>query len=251
VRKPFIAGNWKMNLERRSALELARKVREHVGDRNDVDVALFPPAIYLAEVATSLAGSPVRAGSQNSCDRLQGAFTGETSPRMVADVGGKLALIGHSERRHVYGESDELVHAKVVAALESGLEVVLCIGETLAEREAGRTEEVCGRQLGAGLSGVAAGHLRRLTVAYEPVWAIGTGRTATPDQAQAVHAYVRGLFAGLASETAAQALRILYGGSVNAANVRELLARPDIDGALVGGASLEADTFLPIVDGGR
>lgn len=245
-----------MNLDRSNAIELANVVSSHVGDSSEVDVALFPPFVYLPEVAAALDGSPVRAGSQDCADRAAGAFTGETAASMVADVGGALTLVGHSERRHVYGEGDEMANAKVHMALSAGLEVVLCVGETLEEREAGDTEAVCARQLQAGLGGVSGEDLSRIVVAYEPVWAIGTGHTATPDQAQAVHAYLRGFFGGLkhagaAQENAAKSLRILYGGSVKPDNAGELLAMPDIDGALVGGAALQADTFIPIIDAGR
>lgn len=250
TRTPYVAGNWKMNLDRRGAVDLAAAVREHVGGRADVEVALFPPAVYLSDVAATVDGSPVRAGSQDCCDRASGAFTGEVSAAMVRDVGGATTLVGHSERRHVYGETDALVNAKVHMALAEGLAVVVCVGETLEERQAGRTEDVCRRQLAAALEGLGEADFGRLTVAYEPVWAIGTGHTATPDQAQAVHAYLRGLLGGLAQETAAERVRILYGGSVKPDNAREILAMPDVDGALVGGASLRTDTFLPIVDGG-
>ena len=247
--RPYIAGNWKMNLDRRSASDLAAAVREHVSGRQDVDVALFPPAVYLEEVARIVAGSPVRVGGQDCCEHDEGAYTGEVSAAMLKDVGADIVLIGHSERRHVFGESDELVGRKVTSALAHGLEVVLCIGETIAEREAGETEAVCGRQLSAGLSEVLPEALSAVSVAYEPVWAIGTGHTATPAQAQEMHAYTRGLIAGLANDELAATMRILYGGSVKPGNARDLLGQPDIDGALVGGASLTPDAFLPIIDG--
>lgn len=251
MRQPYIAGNWKMNLDRRSARELASGIREHLGARDDVQVGLFPPFVYLDEVVRAVSGSPVLVGGQNCCDEDEGAFTGEISTGMLADVGARVVLVGHSERRHVYGESDELVNRKVHAALARGLDVILCIGETIEQREAGETEATNARQLTAGIQGVAPTDLGRLTIAYEPVWAIGTGLTASPAQAGAVHAYVRGVFAGLTTDAAAERIRILYGGSVKPDNVRELMAVPDIDGALVGGASLELETFIPIVDFGN
>ena len=246
MRKSYVAGNWKMNLDRRAARDLVTALRDHGG--GSAQVAVFPPAVYLDEVVRAASGSRVAVGAQNCCDELSGAFTGEISAQMIQDVGATIALIGHSERRHVYGEGDDLISRKVKTALGAGLEVFLCVGETIEEREAGRTEEVVRTQLHAGLEGVAAGDLGRVVIAYEPVWAIGTGLTATPEQAGQVHAYLRGLLAGLYDEAAAEAMRILYGGSVKASNAAELLAVPDIDGALVGGASLEAGSFLPIVD---
>jgi triosephosphate isomerase len=248
LRKPFLAGNWKMNLDRRGALALSGTLREHMQGRTDVEAAVAPPFVYLEAVADALSGSPVKVGAQNMCDEPQGAFTGEVSAAMLLDVGASFAILGHSERRHVYGESDALVNAKVGTALAAGLGVILCIGEKLDERQAGKTEEVCRRQLVAGLQGVDAADMGRVTIAYEPVWAIGTGHTATPAQAGEVHVYVRSLLEGLHGPRVAAATRIQYGGSVNPGNVRELLAVPDIDGALVGGASLKAETFLPILD---
>jgi triosephosphate isomerase len=247
VRKLYIAGNWKMNLDRASAMALAEAVCEAVGDREDIDVGLFPPAIYLRDIVEQARSSPVRVGAQNCCDQESGAHTGEISVAMVQDVGSGLVLLGHSERRHVYGESDEVVNRKVRIALAQGLDVMLCLGETREQREAGETEAVCGSQLQAGLAGVGNEDLQRVTLAYEPVWAIGTGLTATPQQAQDAHAYVRGVLAGITTDDLAARTRILYGGSVKAANAAELLARPDIDGALVGGASLTAEAFLPIL----
>jgi len=248
VRKPFVAGNWKMNLDRRRALALAGTLREHLEGRTDVEAGVAPPFVYLDEVSRALAGSAVKVGAQNMCDEPQGAFTGEVSAAMLLDVGASFVILGHSERRHVYGEGDALVNAKVGMALEAGLAVILCIGETLMEREQGSTEDVCQRQLVSGLSGVDAADMGRVTLAYEPVWAIGTGHNATPAQAGEVHLYVRGLLEGLYGPRVAAATRIQYGGSVNPGNVRDLLAVPDIDGALVGGASLKAETFLPILD---
>ena len=200
MRKPYLAGNWKMNLERRSGLELVRALAEAVGDRTDRDVAVAPPFVYLDEIARTLAGSPILVGAQNCCDEPKGAFTGEVSAAQLKDIGCDFVILGHSERRHVYGESDELVHAKVERALGEGLDVILCVGETIEERQAGQTEAVVARQLTAGLAGRSDDDFGRITIAYEPVWAIGTGHTATPEQAGAVHDYLRGVMAGLADE---------------------------------------------------
>jgi len=248
LRKPFLAGNWKMNLERSSALALAGALREHVGDRTDVAVAVAPPFVYLEAVARALDGSPIRVAAQNVCDQASGAFTGEVSAAMLADLGVDLAIVGHSERRHVYGESDALVNAKVHQALEHGLDVVLCVGETLEEREAKATEPTVRRHVTEGLKGVPGDAIPRITVAYEPVWAIGTGLTATPEQAGEVHQYLRGVLAGIYDEKTASGVRIQYGGSVKPDNVAGLMAVEDVDGALVGGASLTADSFVPIID---
>jgi triosephosphate isomerase len=249
MRRPLIAGNWKMNLDRRGALELAQAVRRHAEHNSRVDVALFPPFVYLDEVGKVLSGSSVALGGQNMCDEAAGAFTGETSGAMLRDVGCKLVLLGHSERRHVYGEGDALVARKLRAALAIGLDPVLCVGETLAERDGNRTEEVVRRQTEVGLQGLEPRDLARVTLAYEPVWAIGTGRNATSAQAGAVHTYLRNLVAGIHGDAVAQALRILYGGSVKPDNIRELLAAPGVDGALVGGAALKAASFNALIDG--
>jgi len=248
MRTPYIAGNWKMNLERKSALGLVSALREHVGQRQDIDVAVFPPFVYLDEIARALGGSPIRVGAQNCCDEISGAFTCEVSAAMLVDVGAEIVILGHSERRHIYGESDELVNRKVHAALDAGLEIIVCVGETLEERDAGRTEKVVGAQLTLGLGELDAHDMQRVTVAYEPVWAIGTGRNATPKQAGEVHAYLRGVLAGLFNESVAESVRIQYGGSVKPSNVRELMAVPEVDGCLVGGASIQADTFIPLIE---
>jgi triosephosphate isomerase len=248
MRTPYVAGNWKMNLERRSALALCSALREAAGARQGVRIAVAPPAVYLAEVVGALQGSAIRVGAQDVCDRDKGAFTGEVSAAMLKDVGAAFAIVGHSERRHVYGEGDELTNQKLLRLLEQGLEAILCVGETLDERESKQTEKVVARQLTRGLAGVARGDLARVTLAYEPVWAIGTGRNATPEQATAVHQYLRGVLSGLYDERAGEALTIQYGGSVTPANAAAILAAPDVDGALVGGAALKSETFLPIID---
>ena len=246
-RKPVLAGNWKMNLERKSALDLARALRDAVGNSSERDVAVFPPFVYLDEVVRALAGTSIKVGAQNLCDEKNGAFTGEISAEMLVDVGATTVLVGHSERRHLYGESDELCNRKLQRALAAGLNVILCVGEKLDERDAGRTEHVIGRQTTLGLKGVSAEQMSKLTIAYEPVWAIGTGRNATAEQAGSAHTYLRGVLAGLYDERVAQALRIQYGGSVKPDNIATLMAAPDVDGALVGGAALKAESFLGIV----
>jgi triosephosphate isomerase len=250
-RKPLLAGNWKMNLDRRAALELALAVRARSTQDDAVDLALFPPFVYLAEVCGALAGSRVRCGGQTMCEEASGAFTGETSGAMLRDVGCELVLLGHSERRHVYGESDARVKRKLRAALELGLDAMLCVGETLDERKAKRTEEVVRRQLVEALAGVSAAEMARVSIAYEPVWAIGTGVNASAEQAGEVHVYLRGLLAGLYEDELAERTRILYGGSVKGENIAELMRAPGVDGALVGGASLKAASFHAILDGIR
>lgn len=239
-----------MNLDRQTALELVNALREAVGQRTDVDVAVFPPSVYIDEIARALAGSPIKVGAQNCCDEESGAFTGEISVAMLKDVGAEVVVLGHSERRHIYGEADELINRKVHRALDAGLDVILCIGERLEERESGRTEEVTRTQLQRGLEGVSAAQMQKVTIAYEPVWAIGTGVVATVEQAGAVHSYLRGLLSGLYSAGIAEQIRIQYGGSVKPDNVKDLMALPDLDGALVGGASLKPELFVPIINFG-
>ena len=248
MRKPYLAGNWKMNLTRREALALVTAIRDHAAGKDAFDVAVAPPFVYLDEVVRAASGSNVRVGAQNMCDEEAGAFTGEVSAAMLEDVGVSFVILGHSERRHVYGETDALVNAKVLRALATSLDVILCVGETIEEREAGQTETVVRTQLTEGLAGVSGHQMGRVTIAYEPVWAIGTGLTASPAQAGEVHEYLRGLLSGLYDEEVAAATRIQYGGSVKPANAAELLAVPDVDGALVGGAALQPETFLPILD---
>lgn len=251
MRTPYIAGNWKLNLDRAAALELARGIGDACADSDGVDMAVAPSFVYVEAVAEALRGTKVRVGGQDVCDQASGAFTGEVSAAMLADVGASFAIVGHSERRHVYGESDALTAAKLRATLAGGLDAILCIGELLTEREAGDTEAVVRRQITSAFEGIDRGDLARITLAYEPVWAIGTGQVATPDQAEQVHAFARGLVSGLYDDRAAEAMRIQYGGSVKPGNAAELLAQPNVDGALVGGASLDADSFAGIVAGAR
>ena len=248
MRKPYLAGNWKMNLDRSAALALATDLAKHLNQRSDVDVAVAPPFVYLEAVIGCLKDSPIRVGAQNMCTDTAGAFTGEVSITMLKDLGADFVILGHSERRHVYGETDSQINTKVKLALANDLDVVLCLGETLAEREAKQTEATVRRQLIEGLAGVSSADMARVTLAYEPVWAIGTGLTATPQQASETHKYVRGLVEGLFDEAVARELRIQYGGSVKADNVAELMADEDVDGALVGGASLKPEAFIPIID---
>jgi len=246
MRKILVAGNWKMHGSKamvNSLLDglLAAPAAQHA------DLAVFPPFPYLGLAQSRLAGSAIAWGAQTLSPVAQGAHTGEVSAAMLLDMGCRFVLVGHSERRSLYGESDADVAARFAAALEAGLEPVLCVGETLQEREQGLTEAVVDRQLQAVLERCGVEGFRRAVVAYEPVWAIGTGMTATPDQAQAVHAFIRDKFVSLDDIIAGQ-LRILYGGSVNGSNAADLFAREDIDGGLVGGASLKAEDFLAIRD---
>ena len=248
TRRPFLAGNWKMNLDRKSGVALARALAARSMSWQGRDVAIFPPFVYLDEVARAVEGSSIQVGGQNLCDEQEGAFTGEISAAMLKDVGATLVLCGHSERRALYGEDDRLINRKLHAALAVGLEAILCVGETAEERRSGATEQRVSRQLTLGLAGISEGDLERVTLAYEPVWAIGTGNHATTDQIGEVHSYLRGLVGGLYSDAAANRVRIQYGGSVKPDNIRAMMLVPDVDGALVGGASLKSETFLPIVE---
>jgi triosephosphate isomerase len=251
MRKPYIAGNWKMNMTIAESAALAGALKKGVAESgaDRADIAVIPQFLAIPAVASELAGSPIRVGAQDVYFEKSGAFTGEISPSMVADAGCTFALVGHSERRHVLGETDEIVRKKLDALLEAGLEVVLCVGEKIEEREAGKTEERLSIQVRAGLTGVEAGAVRRVTIAYEPVWAIGTGKTASTEQAQEAHRYIRSLLADLFDQQVAAETRIQYGGSVKPSNAADLLAQEDVDGALVGGASLKADSLLGIVAG--
>jgi triosephosphate isomerase len=252
ARKKIVAGNWKMNLDRAKARELTAAVAARVGEAGGVELVLCPPALYVETVATALhlAGgkspSGVALGGQNMHDKASGAFTGEVAPAMLVDLGCQYVILGHSERRTLFGETDAIVNAKTKAALSAGLTPIVCVGETLEEREGGRTDAVVTTQVRGSLAGLSAADIEKIVVAYEPVWAIGTGKVATPLQAQEVHALIRSLLAGLASPEVAGKVRIQYGGSVKPDNAADLACQPDIDGALVGGASLKADDFLGI-----
>jgi len=249
-RKLFIAGNWKMNLSQAEAVALAGALVKEIGGGSAADVAVCPPFVYLSAVGAALAGGQVALGAQNMFCEDNGAFTGEISGAMLRDVGCRYVILGHSERRHVIGETDELINRKVLKALGDGLLPIFCVGELLEERESGKTLDVVRRQVKVGLAGVGKNDMAKITVAYEPVWAIGTGKTASPAQAQEVHAMIRGLLEQMYDKQLAQAVRIQYGGSVKASNAAELLSQPDIDGALVGGASLKAAEFMGIIKGG-
>jgi triosephosphate isomerase len=245
MRKPLVAGNWKMYGTRAENAALVRGLLDLLQPGARAEVLVCPPFVYLWETGRLLKDSEVALGAQSICAESLGAFTGEVSGAMLRDVGCRYVLVGHSERRQLYGESDSLVARKFMAVQAQGLVPVLCVGETLEEREGGRTTEVVTRQLEAVLSVSGVGSLASAVIAYEPVWAIGTGRTASPEQAQEVHAMIRGKVAAL-DATIASSVRILYGGSVKASNARELFAMADIDGGLVGGASLKAEEFAQI-----
>jgi triosephosphate isomerase len=246
-RPKFIAGNWKMYTTLAGARGLAATIASGLGEDKRVIVAVFPPFTALTAVADVLKGSAVHIGAQNCHYEKEGAFTGEVSPSMLVDTGCKYVIIGHSERRHGLGESDAILNRKLKAALAAGLHVIFCIGELLAEREGNTTEAVLESQLANGLAGLTAAELSKVVLAYEPVWAIGTGKVATPEQAQETHKFIRGRIAKMFGENAAESLLIQYGGSAKPENVSSLLHQPDVDGALVGGASLKADQFLAII----
>lgn len=245
MRQPLVAGNWKMNGTKASVASLLSDLKAGYSDALKAEMAVCPSYIFLEQTAAALQGSGIALGSQNVCDQDKGAFTGEVSAPMLKEAGVKYAIVGHSERRHVYGETDALVAARFAAAKRNGLVPILCVGEKLDEREANITEKVVETQIDAVISLLGIEGLKDSVIAYEPVWAIGTGKTASPEQAQAVHAFIR---AKLAKQDAALAdsMRILYGGSMNAANAAELLSQADIDGGLIGGAALKAEDFLTI-----
>jgi triosephosphate isomerase len=249
MRRPFIGGNWKMNTDRAAASALARGVVDGLVGVRGIDVAVFPPFPYLLAVASILRerGSAVKLGAQDVYFEADGAFTGEVSIAMLKDCGVSVVLTGHSERRHVLGETELLVHAKTKAVLAAGLECILCVGEKLEEREEGRTDRVNEEQVRLGLREVPADQMERLTIAYEPVWAIGTGRTASPADAQDAQSKIRAVLADMYGREVAARVRIMYGGSVKSANARELFAQLDVDGGLIGGASLRAPEFVSVV----
>jgi triosephosphate isomerase (TIM) len=247
MRTPLAAGNWKMHLTIAPALQLVAEVKVALQGVSGVEVVFCPPATALWAVGQALAGTPWFLGGQTMHWESKGAYTGEVSAAMLADVGCRYVILGHSERRELFGETDEAVGRKVRAALEHGLIPIVCVGERLAEREAGGTDAVITRQVSAAVSGIAAEHVRRLVVAYEPVWAIGTGHTATGAEANRVAGVIRSTLAKVGDAGGASAVRILYGGSVKPDNTREFVDQTDIDGALVGGASLDAAAFAAIV----
>ena len=247
-RTPLMAANWKMHFTVDEAVALVDELNKGINRFDDREVVVAPPFTALAGVASALAASPIKLAGQNCYWEPQGAYTGEISPPMLRDLGCEYVIIGHSERRQYFGETDESVNRKIVALLEVDLGSIFCIGETLEERQAGKTLDVLAKQLKGGLEGLNEEQAGKLVLAYEPVWAIGTGHTATPEQAQEAHAFVRDNLAKRFNNAVANHMRILYGGSVKPDNVDELMAQADIDGALVGGASLKAASFTRIVD---
>jgi triosephosphate isomerase len=251
MREKFVVGNWKMHTLSTTAAQLAEAVVNSMPAEDSVSVVICPPFPYLAQVGAIVKGSRVALGAQNLYPEKEGAFTGEVSPEMLLDIGCKYVILGHSERRHVLGESDGFINQKVRVALTAGLNVILCVGETLAQRKANQTEAVIERQLTEGLAGVSTDTLPRLSIAYEPVWAIGnSSHHATPEQAQGVHDIIRRRFGQIFSNKAAQAVSVQYGGSVKPHNAESFFAQPGVDGALIGGASLNADQFLAIIRSG-
>ncbi len=247
MRKPYIAGNWKMNMTPSEGKAFAAELVKAL-EGSSVKVMIAPPFVTIPAVLEAVKGSSVIVAAQNMSDNLSGAYTGEVSAKMLKDLGVTNVILGHSERRALYQENDQFINRKVLLALSEGMDVDLCIGETLEEREAGKLEEVLTRQVTEGLKGVSAEQMKHITLAYEPVWAIGTGKTATPEDADAAHAFVRSLVAKLYTKGVAEELIIQYGGSVKASNAKALMSKEHIDGALVGGASLSVEQFLPIVN---
>ena len=246
MRKPYLAANWKMHKTRSEAVQTAKEIAEQMGD-TDRKVMIAPPFTALAAVAEAREGTRAVLGAQNMSSEEEGAHTGDVSVHMLKDCGVQVVILGHSERRLIYGETDEFINKKVHLAVQQGLEVILCVGESLEQREAGEAEKVVEQQLRGSLAGIDEKTLAQITIAYEPVWAIGTGKTATPEDADAMHTYVRRLIAELYSDAAAENLVIQYGGSVKPKNIDSLMAKEHIDGALVGGASLKAEPFVPII----
>ena len=245
MRKPIVAGNWKMNGTLESIRELVAGLKAGIGEVNVAEVVVCAPAIYIAEASALTGGTAIALGSQDLSNAASGAYTGEISGSMLNDFNCQYAIVGHSERRHGRGESDQLVAEKFKAAQDSGLTPILCIGELLEEREEGVTEQVCARQMDAVINAYGVAALQNSVIAYEPVWAIGTGKTATPEQAQEVHAFIRGRIAAQNSDIADK-MRILYGGSMKGSNAPSLISMDDIDGGLIGGASLKASEFIDV-----
>jgi triosephosphate isomerase len=247
MRRKFIAGNWKMNLNREQAVALAKAVEDQSTDlTRTVDLAVFPPSVYLEAVRVPLGGTAVTLGAQNMYNQPNGAFTGEISAAMLVDMGCKYVILGHSERRQFLGETDQIVNLKVQAALAAGLIPIVCVGELLAEREAGQTSAVIRKQFEGSLAGIAADQFAKVMIAYEPVWAIGTGKTPTNAEVEEVHSDLRKMITSRYNAGVAERVRLQYGGSVKPKNAKELLSLPNVDGALVGGASLVASDFLAI-----
>lgn len=249
MRIPLAAGNWKMNLSRDEAIALAQAIKEQASDSQRVDVLLCPPAVYLDAVCKIVEDTLIGVGSQDVFWQPEGAYTGEISAPMVRGMGCSYSIVGHSERRHLFGETDEEVNWKVKAAQQNDLTPILCVGELLEERQAKQTDKVITRQVEAGLEDLDADDVLNLIIAYEPVWAIGTGEVARPDQANEVHGLIRSILQDRYDTSISNGMRIIYGGSVKPDNIAGLIAQSEIDGALVGGASLKADSFLKIIEG--
>jgi len=247
LRKPIIAGNWKLNKTIKDAIELVTLLKRELLDVTEVDIVVCPVLTALSSVSDALIDTNIGLGAQNLYWEDEGAFTGEASAPLIKEAGAQYVIIGHSERRQFFHETDQTVNKKIRAALKHGLTPIVCIGEVLAEREAGKTEKVINEQFHGSLKGLSADEMKKIILAYEPVWAIGTGKTATPAQAQEVHGLIRKLLRELFDDETAEEVRIQYGGSVKPDNIGELIAQEDIDGALVGGASLKADSFVAIV----
>jgi len=247
MRRPFIAGNWKLNQTIAESRELANQLVNNLAEVTDRDIIIAPVFTALSTVAEVLKNSPIQLAAQNCYPETSGAFTGEISPEFLQDAGCQYVIIGHSERRQLMAESDTFINQKLMKILETGLKPILCIGETLQERESDQMLEVLSKQIKGGLANLTAAQMTTVVIAYEPVWAIGTGKTATAEQAEEAHSFIRGLLQGLFNQEVANQTRILYGGSVKPNNVDELMAQKDIDGALVGGASLKAEDFIRIV----
>ncbi len=251
MRRAFIAGNWKLNKTISESVEFVNAVKASVAGATGVDIGIGAQFAALKSLADACKGTNIKIGAQDCYWEESGAFTGEVAPAMLIDAGCSFVIIGHSERRQFFGETNETVNRKIKAALAAGLEVIMCCGEMLEERERGVTNKVVKDHIVNGLAGLTVEQMKKVTVAYEPVWAIGTGKTATPAQAQEVHAFIRGLLKEIFGEATAQSVRIQYGGSVKPDNVKELMAQPDVDGGLVGGASLKPDSFEKLVNFGK
>lgn len=247
MRTPAIIGNWKMFTNLKQATELVTFLKTNLSKITDIEIGVCPPFPYLAPVKAIIDSTNIKLGAQNCYWKDEGAFTGEVSPAMLKDIGCDYIIIGHSERRHQMGETDTMINNKIKAALKTGLTAIFCVGELLEERQEGKTESVIRRQLEEGLDGIIQDNIQKVIIAYEPVWAIGTGKTATPQQAQEMHSFIRKFITSIFNEIVAKNIRILYGGSVKAENIAEISAQPDVDGALVGSASLKSDSFSQII----
>ncbi len=248
MRTPYICGNWKLNKTISEAVAFVEELKKDVANATDVEIGIGAPFTCLSALSQACAGTTIKSGAEDCYWEESGAFTGEVAPSMIKDAGCSFVIVGHSERRQFFGETDETVNKKVKAALAAGLQVIVCVGELLEERENGTTNDVVKTQTIGGLEGLSNSDMENIVIAYEPVWAIGTGKVATPQQAQDVHAFIRSVVADMFDQTVASELRIQYGGSVKPGNVKELMACPDVDGALVGGAALEANSFAQLVN---